>query len=154
MDSYRIAAWQINCGPDSTPDENLCKIKSCLQQAVAAGAKLALFPELSLSGYTTNETDVLERARATGQAHAKELIIPILLYKAETNDNQFWKHIYRYQKALWVCLERYRDIPNISGIMGISHLEVAEIDRFYLAYENNSSPDREAIGIVLTGQLC
>ena len=74
MDGYRVAAWQINCGPDSTPDKNLRKIKSCLQEAAAAGARLALFPELSLSGYTVNENDVLARLRATTPAMIEEIV--------------------------------------------------------------------------------
>ena len=73
MGSYRVAAWQINCGPDSTPDKNLRKIKSCLQEAAASGARLALFPELSLSGYSVNEDDVLARLRATTPEMIEEI---------------------------------------------------------------------------------
>lgn len=89
-----------------------------------------------------------------GQAHAKELMIPIVLYKADTNDGNLWRHSFRYQKAMYVCLERYRDIPNASGIMGITHLEVKNIDRFYLSDRDGSTIEREAIGIMLTGSLC
>lgn len=68
MTTYTIAACQINSGPGSSPPANARKIIACLRQAAAAGARLALFPELSLSGYTTNEVDILDKAAATTPA--------------------------------------------------------------------------------------
>ncbi len=68
MATYTIAACQISCGPDSTPAANALKIIGCLRQAAAAGARLALFPELSLSGYTTHAPDIEVKAAATTPA--------------------------------------------------------------------------------------
>ena len=65
METYTVAVCQINCGPNSQPPANALKITACLRQAAAAGAKLALFPELSLSGYSTDEQDILAKAQAT-----------------------------------------------------------------------------------------
>ena len=65
MTTFRVAACQVNCGPDSDPAGNAAKIVGYLQQAAGAGARLALFPELSLSGYSVDEADILARARAT-----------------------------------------------------------------------------------------
>jgi predicted amidohydrolase len=68
METYTVAVCQINCGPNSQPSMNALKIIDCLRRAAAAGAKLALFPELSLSGYTTDERDLLAKAEATTPA--------------------------------------------------------------------------------------
>jgi N-carbamoylputrescine amidase len=68
METYTVAACQVNCGPDSEPAGNASKIIACLRQAAAAGARLALFPELSLSGYTTDEQDIRAKAAATTPA--------------------------------------------------------------------------------------
>jgi predicted amidohydrolase len=68
MATHTIAACQISCGPDSTPAANALKIIGCLGQAAAAGARLALFPELSLSGYTTHAPDIEVKAAATTPA--------------------------------------------------------------------------------------
>jgi len=68
METYIVAACQVNCGPASTPAANAWKIIDCLRQAASAGARLALFPELSLSGYSTDEQDILSKAAATTPA--------------------------------------------------------------------------------------
>ena len=68
MDTYRIAACQIACGPDSTPEGNALKIVNCLHEAAHAGSKLALFPEVSLSGFTFDESQAMEKCRATTPA--------------------------------------------------------------------------------------
>jgi predicted amidohydrolase len=68
MATYTIAACQINCGPASSPAANARKIIDCMRQAASAGAKLTLFPELSLSGYTTDEQDIVDKAAATTPA--------------------------------------------------------------------------------------
>ena len=68
METYTVAACQVNCGPASTPATNARKIIDCLRQTASAGARLALFPELSLSGYSTDEVDILSKATATTPA--------------------------------------------------------------------------------------
>src|SRR5512137_2421795 len=60
-----VAACQIGCGPESTPAANARKIIGCLREAAARGARLALFPELSLSGYSTEPANILAKAAAT-----------------------------------------------------------------------------------------
>lgn len=65
MKKTKIAVCQINCGPDSKPDENCEKICSYLEQAAFADAELVLFPELALSGYAVDVEDVLSRCRLT-----------------------------------------------------------------------------------------
>jgi predicted amidohydrolase len=65
MTTYTMAACQIGCGPDSTPAANALKIIGCLRQAAAAGARLAFFPEVSLSGYSNNEPEIRVKAAAT-----------------------------------------------------------------------------------------
>ena len=61
MRKHKVAVYQIACGPDSWPDENADKIKSHLIQAADNGASLALFPELSLSGYAWGHENVFMR---------------------------------------------------------------------------------------------
>jgi predicted amidohydrolase len=68
MGTYTVAACQIGCGPDSTPAANALKITSCLRQAASSGARLALFPELSLSGYTTESSVIGIKAEGTTPA--------------------------------------------------------------------------------------
>jgi predicted amidohydrolase len=68
METHRIAVCQIACGPDTTPALNAERIIACLQQAARDGARLALFPEVSLSGFTFDETQALEKCRATTPA--------------------------------------------------------------------------------------
>lgn len=62
---YTVAACQIGCGPEGTPAANAQKIIGCLREAAARGARLALFPELSLSGYSTEPQIILAKATAT-----------------------------------------------------------------------------------------
>jgi predicted amidohydrolase len=50
MEKHKVAVWQIHCGQESQPEKNLNKILDCLRQSDADGARLILFPELSLSG--------------------------------------------------------------------------------------------------------
>ena len=73
MTTYTIAACQINCGPASSPEANARKIIDCMRQAASAGARLTLFPELSLSGYTTDEQDIVDKAAATKPALVRDL---------------------------------------------------------------------------------
>ena len=65
MEKFLVAASQISCGPDSCPRENVAKIKSYLHQAAGCGARLVLFPEMVLSGYSADTNSVLERLKAT-----------------------------------------------------------------------------------------
>ncbi len=73
MERHKVALWQIDCGPSSDPQRNLEKILSCLREAAGAGARLVLFSELSLSGYTVDEKDVLARLRATTPAMIEQI---------------------------------------------------------------------------------
>lgn len=68
MPAHTIAAYQVYHGPDSTPTANRDHIVALMREAAGAGAKLALFPELSLSGYTTDERDIPARTAATTPA--------------------------------------------------------------------------------------
>jgi predicted amidohydrolase len=65
MEKHVVAACQICCGPRSTVKDNACKIRSCLEEAAGNGARLVLFPELSLSGYSVETDDVAERLEQT-----------------------------------------------------------------------------------------
>jgi N-carbamoylputrescine amidase len=65
MSPVRVAACQLDCGPGTRPEDNCVRLIGKLEQAARAGARLALFPELSLSGYSVEPADILARARAT-----------------------------------------------------------------------------------------
>lgn len=65
MEKHRVAGCQISCGPSSTPGGNCEKHISYMKKVAGEGARLILFPELSLSGYSMDSEDVLARADAT-----------------------------------------------------------------------------------------
>ncbi|MBN2456969.1 MAG: carbon-nitrogen hydrolase family protein [Sedimentisphaerales bacterium] len=65
MQKHTIAACQISCGPQSKVEDNARKIRQYMQKATANGARLVLFPELSLSGYSVDTDDIAVRLRQT-----------------------------------------------------------------------------------------
>jgi len=65
MDRHTVAVCQIDCGPKSSLEENAGKIRLYMEQAANKGARLVLFPELSLSGYSWDTGDVVARQKAT-----------------------------------------------------------------------------------------
>ena len=65
MEKHTVAACQISCGPRSTVEDNAAKIRRHMERAAGNGARLVLFPELSLSGYSVDPDDIAVRLRQT-----------------------------------------------------------------------------------------
>ena len=65
MEKHTVVACQISCGPRSTVEENAGKIRQYMERAAGNGARLVLFPELSLSGYSVDADDIAVRLRQT-----------------------------------------------------------------------------------------
>ncbi len=92
MTTHTVAVCQVACGPESEPAANGAKIVERLRSAAERGARLALFPELSLSGYSTDEADILAKGRATTPAlvatvcraaQALQIAVVVGLYELE-----------------------------------------------------------------------
>jgi len=80
MEKHLVAVCQIDCGSESGPQDNAEKICAYIKEEATKGMRLILFPELSLSGYSVDKQEVLQRCEATTEkiiktvcACAKEL---------------------------------------------------------------------------------
>jgi len=62
MEKFIMAACQIDCGPASNLEDNLDNISSHILECARQGARLILFPELCLTGYTVNKDEILRRS--------------------------------------------------------------------------------------------
>ena len=65
MSTCCVAVCQGYFGRHTTPRRNCTTIIACMREAASRGSKLALFPELSLSGYVTAPEDVQARCSTT-----------------------------------------------------------------------------------------
>lgn len=62
MEDFLLAACQIDCGGDSPPALYVEKVCDYIALCAQRGARLILFPELSLTGYTQDRDQMLRRA--------------------------------------------------------------------------------------------